>query len=67
MCVKRHLIKIPPPKSGLFWGGGIVFWIKSSIFDFGRDKKFRPDFGIERTLPAINRPIIDQSRPENNN
>ena len=63
MCVKRHLIKIPPPpKSGLFFffggGGRIFFWIKSSFFDFGQDKKFRRDFGIERTLPATNRPII---------
>ena len=58
--VKRHLIILPPPKKKkkivIFFflgGGGKFFWIKSSIFESGRDKKFWQDFGAERTLSII--------------
>ena len=57
--VKRHLIFLPPPPFFRKMGGGSsIFWLKSSIFDFGRDKKFWRDFGIERNFSATNRPII---------
>ena len=51
-CLKRHFkISPPPPKKNIdfFWGGE-VFWIKSSIFESQRDKKFWQDFGAKRTL-----------------
>ena len=67
-CRKTHLIKIhPPPQKWTFFGEGILFWIFSSIFESGWDKKFWRDFGIDRTLLAANRPIIGQCRPETHN
>ena len=54
--------KIPPPKKIDFFGEvGAFFLDKIVNFDFGRDKKFRLDFGIERTLLATNRPISTRS------
>ena len=55
-CLKRHFKILPPPqkkkkkKRFFFLGGGKVFWIKSSIFESQRDKKFWQDFGAKRTL-----------------
>ena len=49
--------KSTPPKKRSFFGGAKLFWIKSSIFESGRYKKFRQDFGAERTLSATFRPI----------
>ena len=65
LCTKIHrkCVKHKCDHSWLefVWQRGTrIFRLKSSIFYFGRDKKFWRDFGIERNFSATNRPIIGQ-------
>ena len=56
----------PPQKKKWTFLGGILFWIFSSIFESGWDKKFWRDFGIEWTLLATNYRLMSARNPQLN-
>ena len=70
---KIYVFAPPPPILFDFFffggGGGVNFlYLKSSIFESGRDKKkIWQDFGAERTLSATFRPLIGQYRQRTHN